>query len=176
MRRQDAAELWEIDENFARAELTDAQRADHHVRREAILVRRGEVKTSTGPNKVTDKLSATQSYAAKAAADIGVAARTIRRDLSRGKNIAPDVLAEVTGTSLDKGVVLDELARVPAEVPEASRPPGLQIERPDQLYILGPGKHSPAQAGDVLTASGHGRLPSVPPNIGEPATFSPSTL
>lgn len=110
---QDAADLWEIDENFARAELTDAQRADHHVRREAILVRRGEVAPGGkgGDRRSTDKLSV--GYAKKAAADLGVDERTVRRDLARGKNIAPDVLAEVSGTKLDKGVVLDQLARTP---------------------------------------------------------------
>lgn len=109
---QDAADLWEIDENFARAELTDAQRADHHVRREAILIKRGEVKDAPkgGRPGNLDKLS---KYSAQAAADLGVDERTIRRDLARGKKIAPEVLAEVSGTDLDKGVVLDELARAP---------------------------------------------------------------
>lgn len=106
-----AAELWEIDENFARAELTDAQRADHHARREAILIRRGEVSSGRGGDQ-TDKLSV-RSYAKKTAADLGVDERTIRRDLARGKKIDPDVLAEVAGTDLDKGVVLDELASTP---------------------------------------------------------------
>lgn len=110
---QDAADLWEIDENFARAELTDAQRADHHVRREAILIRRGEVAAGGrgGDRRSTDKLSV--GYATTAAASLGVDERTIRRDLARGKKIAPEVLAEVSGTDLDKGVVLDELARAP---------------------------------------------------------------
>src|SRR5665213_3420237 len=31
--------------------------------------------------------------------------------LRRGKNIGPEIMAEVAGTSLDKGIVLDELAR-----------------------------------------------------------------
>jgi ParB family transcriptional regulator, chromosome partitioning protein len=102
-------ELCEIDENLARSELSDAQRADHHARREVILIRRGEV-SKKGDNQHTrasDKLS----YAARAASDLGVDERTIQRDLRRGKKIAPEVLAEVTGTDLDKGVVLDELAR-----------------------------------------------------------------
>ncbi|MFZ5667941.1 MAG: ParB/RepB/Spo0J family partition protein [Pseudomonadota bacterium] len=110
---EDTAALWEIDENFARAELTDAQRADHHVRREAILVRRGEVAAhadTAGRPRKSDNLS---KYAVKAAADLGVDERTVRRDLRRGKNIAPEVLAEVAGTELDKGVVLDELASTP---------------------------------------------------------------
>lgn len=112
---EDAAALWEIDENFARAELTDAQRADHHVRREAILVRMGEVAAhseSAGRPKKSDNLS---KYSAKAAADLGVDERTVRRDLRRGKNIAPEVLAEVAGTDMDKGVILDALASTPKE-------------------------------------------------------------
>lgn len=110
---EEDAELWEIDENFARAELTDAQRADHHARREQILVRKGEVAAlaeAAGRPKKSDNLS---KYSAKAAVDLGVDERTVRRDLARGKKIAPEVLAEVAGTDLDKGVVLDELARVP---------------------------------------------------------------
>jgi len=107
---QDAADLWEIDENFARAELTDAQRADHHVRREAILVRRGEVST---PGKGGNRQVGDSSYAAKAADSLGQSKRAVERDLTRGKRIAPEVLAEVSGTDLDKGVVLDELARAP---------------------------------------------------------------
>jgi len=107
------AELWEIDENFARAERTDAQRADHHARREDILKRKGLVAKGPGqPKKNLDKLS---RYSAKAAADLGVDERTVRRDLRRGKNISPDILADVTGTDMDKGVVLDELARAPRE-------------------------------------------------------------
>lgn len=108
----DDAELWEIDENFARAELTDAQRADHHVRREAILARRGEVKTRPGPIAAN---SATIPYSKKAAADLGVSERTVRQDLARGKKIDPEVLADVAGTDLDKGVVLDRLAATPRE-------------------------------------------------------------
>lgn len=109
----EAAELWEIDENFARAELSDAQRAEHHARREAILKRRGDVRAGPGqPKKNSDKLS---SYSARAAADLGVDERTVQRDLARGKKIDPEVLAEVTGTDLDKGVVLDELVRTPRE-------------------------------------------------------------
>lgn len=110
----DDAALWEIDENFARSELTDAQRADHHVRREEILKRKGLVTAHGGARKQNDKLSSC-SYADQAAASLGVDKRTVQRDLARGKKIEADVLAEVAGTDLDKGVVLDELARTPRE-------------------------------------------------------------
>ena len=61
------------------------------------------------PQKNSDKLSLTLSYAAQAADNLGVNKRTVERDLRRGRDITPDVLAEVVGTDLDKGVVLDEL-------------------------------------------------------------------
>lgn len=113
---QDAADLWEIDENFARAELTDAQRADHHVRREAILVRRGAVAApGQGGDRRSSEKSSLGSYAAQASETLGVSKRTVEKDLARGKSIAPDVLAEVSGTALDKGVVLDELAKTPKD-------------------------------------------------------------
>jgi hypothetical protein len=109
----DDAALWEIDENFARSELTDAQRADHHKRREEIMVRK---KLVAEPGKGGDRRSMAKSavgpsYSKKAADDLGVSERSVRQHLARGKNIEADVLAEVAGTPLDKGVVLDELAR-----------------------------------------------------------------
>ncbi len=110
---EDDAALWEIDENFARAELSDAQRAEHHVRREEILKRKGLVSAGPGqPKKNSDKLS---GYSAQAAASLGVDERTVRRDLRRGKNIAPEIMAKVAGSRLDKGVVLDELASTPRD-------------------------------------------------------------
>ena len=110
---EDDAALWEIDENFARSELSDAQRADHHVRREEILKRKGLVSKGRGGDQ--SEKSSLRSYAKQASDTLGVSKRTVEKDLARGKNIAPDVLAEVAGTDLDKGVVLDELARTPAE-------------------------------------------------------------
>lgn len=113
----DDAALWEIDENFARAELTDAQRAEHHVRREEILKRKGLVSNGRGGDQ--SEKSSLRSYASQASETLGVTKRTVEKDLARGKKIAPDVLAEVAGTDLDKGVVLDELARTPAEAQRA---------------------------------------------------------
>lgn len=111
----DDAALWEIDENFARAELTDAQRAEHHVRREEILKRKGLVIAHGGNRKSTHQIGDLKGYAEQAADTLGVSANTVRRDLRRGKNITPEVMAEVAGTALDKGVVLDELASTPRD-------------------------------------------------------------
>ncbi len=105
----------EIDENLARSELTEAQRAQAHARREEIMVSLGLV-SKLGDNQHTrgsDNLSNPPSYARQAAGSLGVDERTVRRDLARGKKIDPEILAEVQGTEHDKGVVLDELARTP---------------------------------------------------------------
>lgn len=107
----DDAALWEIDENFARAELTDAQRADHHVRREEIMIRKKLVSDGRGGDQ--SEKSSLRSYAKQASETLGVSKRTVEKDLARGKKIDADVLAEVSGTNLDKGVVLDELASTP---------------------------------------------------------------
>lgn len=111
----DDAALWEIDENLIRAELTDAQRAEHHARRRDIMVRKGLVLGGAGRPKNSDKLSEKTSYARQAATSLGVDERTVRRDLSRADKIAPEVLAAVAGTAQDKGVVLDRLAKTAPE-------------------------------------------------------------
>lgn len=126
----DDATLWEIDENLIRAELTDAQRADHHARREEIMVRKGLVQTRGGDHRSnqTAKSAVRSSYSAQASASLGVSERTVRQDLARGKKIAPEVLAEVSGTDMDKGVVLDRLAAAPISQ-QASVLAAMQLDR-----------------------------------------------
>jgi ParB family chromosome partitioning protein len=108
-------ELWEIDENLIRAELTDSQRATAHARREEIMVSLGLVLVGAGKPSNSAKSAELTSYSRKASADLGVSERTVRQDLARGKKIEPGVLADVAGSPLDKGVVLDELAATPRE-------------------------------------------------------------
>lgn len=62
-------------------------------------------------SSATDNLS-TASFA-EATAAAGRDARTVRRDAERGEKIAPDVLACVAGTVLDRGSYLDQLKRLP---------------------------------------------------------------
>lgn len=59
------------------------QRAEHHVRREEILVRKGEVAASQAKAACPTKLDNLSKYSAKAAADLGVDERTVRRDRAR---------------------------------------------------------------------------------------------
>jgi len=106
----DDAALWEIDENLIRAELTDAQRAEHHARRRDIMVRKGLVAIQSQGRAKQGQVGPV-SYARETAKSLGVSQRTVKRDLERGSKIAPEVLASVAGTPEDKGVVLDRLAK-----------------------------------------------------------------
>jgi len=107
----DDIELWEIDENFARAELSEAQKADHHSRRRRILLAKGIVSDKRGP-----KMSSPgKVYAEEAAEALGVSRQSVDKHVWRGNKIEPDILAEISGSDLDNGRVLDELASTPAD-------------------------------------------------------------
>jgi hypothetical protein len=72
---------------------------------------------------VTDNLSIT-NFASATADATGKDERTIRRAAARGEAIRDD-LGAVTGTSLDKGVELDALAKLPKD--EGSSAPFLLL-------------------------------------------------
>lgn len=107
------AELWEIDENLCRAELTAADRADYIARRKGIYEAL-HPETKHGGDRKGDQVanSATRSFADDTAAKTGASARTVRQDAERGEKIAPDVLKEIRGTRWDKGTTLDVLKRL----------------------------------------------------------------
>ena len=79
-KRPDDADLWEIDENFARSELSDAQRADHHKRRKAILEGRGTVLKRGGDRKSNSQDGSLKGYAKQSAESLGIDERTVQRD------------------------------------------------------------------------------------------------
>jgi ParB family chromosome partitioning protein len=110
----DGAELIEIDENLIRADLSPAERALHVEARKAPYeklhpetkhgaVGRGRKKSSQLENSFVDDT----------AKKTGKGRSTVARDATRAAKI-PD-LADVVGTSLDKGEELDALAKLPAE-------------------------------------------------------------
>jgi ParB family transcriptional regulator, chromosome partitioning protein len=118
------AELAEIDENFCRAELTPAQMASAMARRKEIYLAlypetapgkaqaRG-LNTKIGRGDVADNLSPT--FAVATAAKSGKNRRFVERAAARGEAITPQKLDKIAGTSLDKAVELDALAKMPAE-------------------------------------------------------------
>lgn len=116
-----SAELVEIDENLCRAELTAAQRAQAIKRRKEIwealhpvvkaAIEVGEV--CPPQNKHPMARQQEHGFAASTASVTGEAKRTINQHLARAEALGDD-LPRVAGTSLDKGVELDALAKLPA--------------------------------------------------------------
>jgi ParB family transcriptional regulator, chromosome partitioning protein len=112
----DEAELREIDENLIRANLSPAEEAAHHERRQALHEKRhpetkrgGDRKSAKSKRQNVDS----KGYAADTANKIGKTRKTVERAVRRGKKI-PDV-ASLAGTSLDKGAELDALAKMSPE-------------------------------------------------------------
>lgn len=107
------AELAMIDENLCRAELTPAEAALQTARRKEIY----EVlhpETKHGGDRKSDQVAnlSTRSFAEETAVATGKSARDVRRDAARGEALGDDLEA-IAGTSLDKGVELDALAKLP---------------------------------------------------------------
>ena len=99
-----AAELWEIDENLCRADLSPAEEAAH-------LQRRRELWNSGTSCPETRAPGRPQEFAAETATATGQSKRDINRKLRRAENVV--VLGEIRGTCLDKGAELDALAEKP---------------------------------------------------------------
>lgn len=86
------AQIWEIDENLIRAELTPAQVADHMARRKVLWGQK------TG-GTTCPTLGGEQEigFARDVADRTGQSKRDVNRAVSRGEKIAPDVLKLVQG-------------------------------------------------------------------------------
>jgi ParB-like chromosome segregation protein Spo0J len=116
-------QLWEIDENLIRADLTDLQRAQHTARRAEVVKQKVELdklaKTEPDPSQNANKGQG--EFVAETAKKTGKSEKTVRRDKSRGEKIPEDVQKDLAGTKIeDSGVQLDALARAsPDEQREA---------------------------------------------------------
>jgi ParB family chromosome partitioning protein len=111
-------QLWEIDENLIRVDLTELEIASHLKRRKDIYIaRHPETRQGGAPGKAgggklakTDKLS---SFAQDTAVKTGCNERTIRRAVRRAERIDPDVQDRIDGTPIaDCGADLDALASI----------------------------------------------------------------
>lgn len=106
------AQLWEIDENLARAELSPAEVAEHTARRKALWDQR-KVSGQVDPKPQGGR---PKGFAQSTAEATGRSKRDINRAVARGEKIAPDVLERIkSNPDLNKGVVLDQLARMSHE-------------------------------------------------------------
>lgn len=113
------AELAMIDENLCRAELSPADRAKQTARRKEIYeqlhpgTKHGGNLEGAGVAKFATP--ETPRFTEATSKVVGMSERAVQLAAERGKNIAPDVLESITGTSLDKGSYLDELKKLPHE-------------------------------------------------------------
>jgi len=109
----------EIDENLARAELSPAEEALHIRRRQEVweeingpakAVGARAANAAMGKGDATEKSSV--AFTKETAKTSGKDERTIRQAARRGKELGPD-LSKIAGTSLDKGVEMDALIKLP---------------------------------------------------------------
>lgn len=108
------AELWEIDENLCRAELTPADRALFVFRRKEIFEMRHPETEHGGDRKSSRQVGdlkepATKRFTAATAEATGQSERAIQRDAERGEKISEKALRLLRGTRHDKGTTLDRL-------------------------------------------------------------------
>jgi len=94
-------ELWEIDENLCRSELTEAEEAQHLARRKELWEAR-EAESGTACPTLSKTGRGNKQFASETAAVTGQDKRTINRKISRATSIEPTVLESVKGTTLDK--------------------------------------------------------------------------
>ena len=114
-------QLWEIDENLMRADLSPAEMAQHLKRREELWKKRHTPKDT---DKDTDKVvqvapvsggRGNKGFAKDTAEKTGVDKSTVSRALARGEAIPADVLGKIQDTELDKGIYLDKLRKLPRD-------------------------------------------------------------
>ena len=106
-------QLWEIDENLMRAELSATEHADHVTRRKELWGDRGKTGGQSLATSLSDGRAAgpqhQKGFAADTAEKTGMSKSAINLALSRAKAIPEDVRAQIKGTKLDTGVYLDSL-------------------------------------------------------------------
>jgi hypothetical protein len=127
-------ELIQIDENLLHRALTPAQEARAMARRKSIYqelnpsTRRGGDRRGSSKNQV----GSLKSFASVTASATGRSPTAVNRAVTRGDKIADEVLDLVQGTPIEKGELLDRLAKIPAdeqkkvvidELAKASEPP-----------------------------------------------------
>ncbi len=109
-------QLWEIDENLMRAELSEGERGEHLLRRKQIYEAKRE--QARGENDLAGTNSPTKpqhetGFASETAEHTGLTKRHINRSIRRAERIAPDVRETIRTTpTFHKGVELDALAEL----------------------------------------------------------------
>jgi ParB-like nuclease domain len=113
-----AATIAECDENLYGPNLSSAERALFTRRRKAAYLElhpetAAYVAGAHAANRSMGNASANlaPAFTSDTAAKTGQPERTIQRDAQRGERIPEPILRQIAGTDLDKGVVLDRIAK-----------------------------------------------------------------
>lgn len=115
---ESAAEMWEIDENLCRHELTATETAEHLARRKAIWEARELAGTTCPTQPETDsrgqKKSSQQSegFATETAKATGKSKKDVNRSVKRGNDVCQEARDLIRNTKLDTGSTLDKLAKL----------------------------------------------------------------
>ncbi|WP_430244976.1 MT-A70 family methyltransferase [Neorhizobium sp. DAR64861/K0K2] len=113
------SELWEIDENLARSELTPADRALFTYRRKEIYLLKHPETAHGGKRLPSGQVGQLQDepkpFSAATAEATGQSERSVRRDAERGSKIDDMALHMIRGSRLNSGTFLDRLKTVPTE-------------------------------------------------------------
>ncbi|WP_107678066.1 MT-A70 family methyltransferase [Agrobacterium sp. LAD9] len=119
-------ELWEIDENLIRSDLSVAERALFMARRKELhLIKYPEtakgvaqaLASNAAQGRGGQVVRDAKSFAAATAEATGRDERSIRRDVERGEKISKSAIQQLIGTRHNNGVTLDHLKKI--ETPEA---------------------------------------------------------
>lgn len=110
-----AAVIAECDENLCGPNLSAAERALFTRRRKEAYEALHPETRHGGDRGSSRQFGDMDRFTADTAKRTGQSERKVQRDAERGKRVADDVLAEIAGTKLDTGKVLDKLATVPKE-------------------------------------------------------------
>jgi ParB family chromosome partitioning protein len=98
VRVQVERQLWEIDENLMRAELTELEKAEHLVRRKDIYVARYPETRQGQGNSSKRQLNDNLSFSQDTAEKLGIDKRTIERAVRRAQRIDPEVKDRIATT------------------------------------------------------------------------------
>lgn len=109
-------ELWEIDENLIRSDLTPADRALFVFRRKEIYLLK-HPETAHGGDRASRQVgdlknSDAKRFTAATAEATGQSERAIQRDAERGEKVCERALRMLSGTPLNTGATLDRLKRL----------------------------------------------------------------
>lgn len=138
-------QLWEIDENLMRSELTPTELAEHLAKRKELWEARQSAQLAPIESKREDgKGHRSEGFAAETAKATGVAKASVNRAISRADAIPLSVRAKIKGTKLDTGVYLDSLkklsadeqwAKVTADLAALDRPPAPPNPKPKTVVV-----------------------------------------